>query len=380
MVPYLVVFFIVILSTFRTEKLYKKGYKIRGTIYIFLSILSMSILAAVRNDEIGKDIPAYVIPSFNWALEYNFSEFIKIGNLETGYKIFTFILTKIFKDYHWILFFIQFFISLFMYLFAYKERDKMPMWLVMVTFLLIMYNDTLTMMRQSIAVLLIILSYNQLIEKKYFKTIILYILGISFHYTAIIAILGYVFIIINYSDKINKNSKIYINISILLIFLFCLLLHQKVLYFLTFKISILPIRFYNYFNTKYYLDTLNISKSMLLFKCIWIIIASIYNSIVKDEKMPKLILIFLIIDLGIYIISFKLAPVMRLGFYFSYPALLYLIPQITKMFKKDRYNKICSHILIIIFLSCFWYFNNVIHNEGGNTYPYKSDILINLFK
>lgn len=380
MAIYIITFLIVIFTTYKAEKLYKKRYKMRGTIYIFISILSMSILAAVRNNDIGKDIETYVIPTFNWALRFDFKEFMAIGNLENGYKLFVFIIANIFKDYHWILFFTQFIISVLIYIFAYKEKNKMSMWLVMIVFLLIMYNDTLTMMRQSIAVLLIILSYSSLKEKKYIKTIILYVSAILFHNTAIISILGYIFIIINYSSKIEKKSKRYISGIMLAICMVCLIFHQKILYIFTFNINILPIRFYAYFNTEYYTDNLIISKSTLLFKSVWILVASIYNRIVRKEQTPKLILIFLLIDLGMYLISFKLGPVMRLGYYFSYPALLYLIPQLTKMLKKDNYNKNCSYICIIILLFCFWYFNNVIHNESGNTYPYKSDILLNLFK
>lgn len=341
----------------------------------------MSILAAIRNDDIGKDIETYVIPTFNWALKYNFSEFMKIGNLESGYMIFSFIITNVFKDYHFILFFIQIIISLLIYSFAYKERNRMPMWLVMTVFLLIIYNDTFTMMRQSIAVLLIILSYTSLKEKKYLKTILLYVIAILFHNTAMISILGYIFIVINYSNKITKNSKIYINIGVLVIYIICLSFYQKILYFFTFNVSLLPIRFYEYFNTEYYLDVLSISKSVLLFKIICIFISIVYNNIFKkEEKESKLIMIFLLIDLGIYILSFKLGPIMRLGYYFSYPALLYLLPQSAKIFKKDKFNRIFSYITIIIFLFCFWFFNNIIHNESGNTYPYKSDIVINLLK
>lgn len=380
MAIYIITFLIVIFTTYKAEKLYKKRYKMRGTIYIFISILSMSILAAVRNNDIGKDIETYVIPTFNWALRFDFKEFMAIGNLENGYKLFVFIIANIFKDYHWILFFTQFIISVLIYIFAYKEKNKMSMWLVMIVFLLIMYNDTLTMMRQSIAVLLIILSYSSLKEKKYIKTIILYVSAILFHNTAIISILGYIFIIINYSSKIEKKSKRYISGIMLAICMVCLIFYQKILYIFTFNINVLPIRFYEYFNTEYYTDNLIISKSTLLFKSVWILVASIYNRIVRKEQTPKLILIFLLIDLGMYLISFKLGPVMRLGYYFSYPALLYLIPQLTKMLKKDNYNKNCSYICIIILLFCFWYFNNVIHNESGNTYPYKSDILLNLFK
>lgn len=378
MIPYLIVFLIVILNTYRAQTLYKKGYKFRGTIYVFISIIIMSVLAAVRNDEIGKDILVYVIPSFSWAQNYDFVEFMKIGNLDSGYMIFTFIITKIFNDYHWILFFIQFIISSLIYFFAYKEKEDIPMWLVMVVFLLVMYNDTLTMMRQSIAILIILLSYVSLRERKYIKTIILYISAIFFHNTAVIAIIGYLFIKINYSKKMKESKKIYANIILFIICTMCVLFYQKILYVFTFNLGWLPIRFYDYFDTEYYLDTIIISKSTLLFKILCILISVVYNNIYKKDKISKLIIIFLLIDLEIYILSLRFGPIMRLGYYFSYPALLYLIPQITNILKKDKYNKICSYVIIIMSLFSFWYFNNIVHNESGNTYPYKSDILINL--
>ena len=380
MVPYLIVFLIVFFCTYRAEKLYKKNYKIRGTIYILISILFMSVLAAVRNDEVGIDILSYVIPPFKWALQYNFIEFMKIGNLEYGYMMLTFIIANVFKDYHWILFYVQFFISTFIYIFAFKEKDKMPMWLVMIVFLLLMYNDTLTMMRQSIAVMLILLSYVSISEKKYVKTFVLYALAILFHNTAMIALLGYMFFVINYTNKIKKENKKIINITVLLIFMICLLFYKKILYFLTFSIGILPSKFYDYFGTKFYLNNINISKSILLFKITWILIACVYNKIIREEQMPKLILFFLIIDFSIYLISFKLGPIMRLGYYFSYPALLYLIPQCSRMFKKNKYNRIICYILIVLFLFGFWYFNIIVHNESGNTYPYKSDIIMKVLK
>ena len=53
----------------------------------------------------------------------------------------------------------------------------------------------------------------------------------------------------------------------------------------------------------------------------------------------------------IYIASFKLPPIMRLGQYFTYPALLTIVPQIGKIFEKDKNKKICLKVIFLVLLS-----------------------------
>ena len=379
MIPYLITFGITIILTCFAEILIKNKQKILAFVIIGLSIFTLSFLAGVRNDEVGKDIEVYVTPVFEWAQEMEFKDFIKRGDVENGYKIFVYAMTQIFNNHYYILFVMQAVISTAVYIFAYKNREKVSMTLMVLTYLMIFYNDTLTIMRQSIAMGFLLVSIITFKDKKYIKTSILYLLAIAFQNTAIVGILIYIIITIDNTTKINKRSKFFINAMIIIGFYTCAFLYQEILYMFTYDIPILPDRFYAYLSSSYYNEGgLNISKANLIFKGIWIFIAFYMSQLVKEQGI-KTYSKFLFIDLGIYFISFKLAPVIRLGYYFTLPALLSIIPRTNEIFKNEKYNKIGVNVLVIGFLFVYWYFTFVMHGDAGGTYPYTSDILNHIF-
>ena len=379
MIPYLITFGATIILTYFAEILIKNKQKILAFLLIGLSIFILSFLAGVRNDEVGKDIGIYVTPAFEWAQELKFEDFIIKGDFEIGYKLFVYIFTQVFNNKHFILFAMQAIVSTAVYIFAYKNKEKVSMTLLILTFLMVFYNDTLTMMRQTIAMSFLLISIITFKEKKYIKTLILYVLAILFHNTSIIAILTYIIIAIDNTTKINKRSKFFINAMLLIGFYACAFLYQDILYMFTYDIPILPEKFYGYLSSSYYNQNgLSISKANLMFRAIWIFIAFCISQITKEQE-TKTYLKFLCIELGLYFISFKLPPVMRLGYYFTYPALLSMIPRTDKIFKSEKYNKIGANTLIIVFLFVYWYFTFVMHGDAGGTYPYASDIINQLF-
>ena len=378
MIPYIVVFTLTLLLTYYAEKYFKNNEIKKAVFLVSIAIFIMSFLAAIRDDNVGKDIITYVIPSFKWAQGMNFFEFMNTGNLEFGYMIFVYIITKLFNNYHFILFFLQMIVCVILFIYAYKQKDKMSMVWIVLTYLLLFYNDTFTMMRQSVAYSFILLSLIFLKQKKYFKTGIFYLLAISFHTTAFIAILLYALMILNYTDRISEKKKKKINITLVCLFFIGIFIYQPILYVFTNIIPILPNKFYAYLNSVYYLNEINISKSILLFKSIMITIVIYMKKVLKDKEMD-LALILLLIDMSIYIMSFKLTPIMRLGFYFTYPVLINIIPRIPQVVKKNNWNKIYINIFVIIFLFTFWYFTNIIKYESGGTYPYTSKIFENIF-
>lgn len=375
MIPYIVVFCLVIIFTYISDKELKKNKKILGIFFIILSILIMSILAAIRNDDVGKDISAYVMPQFEWAKLFDFDKYITIGNVEYGFKVFVYVVTMLFGDYHWILFFLQLIVCTNIYIFAYRQRNDLSMSMVILIYLMLCYNDTLTMMRQYVALSFILLSIMFLLEKKYLKTLILFFIAVLFHTTAMVSIIIYILILMNKSNKITESSKKYLNILAIALFLVCLIFYRQIIYFLSYKLPILPTKFYAYFTSSYYLEESNISNFMLIFKLGCIFVEFIFMKFYK--KSDKFFLILLLIDFGIYLISAKLTTISRLGYYFYYPSILYVMPQLKKILKKDRYNLISINLIFVVVLCVYWYYNFVLYN-GGGTMPYASDILNNL--
>lgn len=379
MIPYVLIFCVTLLLTYYAERQIKLNNKKRAFLIMGISIFILSLFAGIRSDNVGKDIGVYVIPSFKWAQHFGFYDFMAVGDLEKGYMMFTFIITRIFNDYHFILFAMQAIVSTMIYVFAYKKRDNNSITFVIFAYLMIFFNDTFTMMRQSIACALILMSTINLKEKKYISTVILYFLAISFHTTACVSILLYIVMFLDSTSKLSAKRKKWIDIILFAGIFIGTVAYEKVLYIMTYDIPILQSKFYEYLSSIYYnADGLNISKSILIFKVLWICVAA-YMSIVMKKKEYKTSIKFLCIDICIYFVSFKLPPIMRLGQYFTYPALLNIVPKIGDIFENDKNKKVFLNAICIAFLIFFWYFTNVVHCENGGTYPYKSDIINQIF-
>jgi hypothetical protein len=380
MIPYLIVYLIVLLLTYFSEKLLKKKCKSQSIFIILISIFLLSFFAAVRDDCVGKDITTYVIPVFKWAQYLNLEKFMNTGNLENGYMLYVYVVSKIFNDYHFILFFMQFMVSAVVYRYAYKNNEKFSMTLTIFTYLMLFYPDSFTMMRQFVSMSFILISLEYFENKKYIKTIITFLLAMLFHKTAIFASIAYLIIAMNNKKiftSLNKTKKILRGLVFIGFFIF-LINYQNIIYFFTYNINILPSKYYEYFTSSYYNSSIVFSKLLLIYKCIWITIAYYMNNYLNDEKI-KNAFYFLIFDFFIYLISFKLTPIMRLGYYFSFSALLIIIPRISEILKKDNENKILFNVLIFCFLFFFWYFTFIKNGENGGTYPYTSEILEKMF-
>lgn len=382
MLPYLVVFAIVIICTINAEKCFEENKKKKGIILVVISCLIMSILAAIRSDAVGKDIAIYVKPVFVWASNMSFLEYIKIGDLEKGYLLFVFIITKIFKDYHVILFFIELIITSSIYYFAYEERKKISMTMVIFIFLFMMYNDTFTMMRQYMALAFILISFIQLNKRNFIATIILFVLAVSMHVSSILTIIAYFIYIFENNDKISNRNKSLMNMLIIFFTFIITIAAKELVYFFTNIITILPGKLYYYFTTNYYNDVYSISTSILLLKIIFLILTIVYtytsNRNNKEKNICKTAILYMFIDLSIFISSGNLASLMRLGYYFWYPAVLVMIPKMKNIKIKDANEKITKYLiqtLIIILICSNWIFNFVIHNESGATVPYKSEFI-----
>lgn len=382
MMQYVIVFCVVLILTYFSERNIKKGRKFISYFSSFISIFILSFFAAVRDNNVGKDIMIYVLPVFRWAQEFHLQEFLNIGTIETGYMFFVYIITMIFNNYNFILFFLQFIVASAIFNYAYKNYKDTSMILIIFSYLMLFYVDSFTMMRQYVAMAFILISINYFKNGKYFRTIIMYLLAISFHNAAVVSALMYFVIAMN-SQKIFKNLNKCKKVLLFVVyvgFFVGICFYQKLIWILTYNIGILPSRYYEYILTTNDAGALSVSRSTLIFKCIWIIIGYYLTKFSKDDVSVKDAFTFLLFDFAIFIISFKLITLMRVGYYFSFVALLTIIPKASRIVKKDKDNQFLFGIILSIFLIYFWYFTFIKNGQNGGTYPYTSQILENLLK
>lgn len=381
MKAYIICFVLTMIFTILAENNFKKNNKRIAIFFSIFAIFIPSFICGIRAFGVGRDIGIYVIPALEKAISSDFSTYINsyvASKNEIGYMIFVYIISYFSSNLNVLLFFIQLIPVIAVFIFAYYYREEIPMWFVMLTYLLTWYLRSYTIMRQSIAVAFILLSIITFEKKKMLKTAILFLLAFVFHKSTIIAIGIYGIIWLCNTKKLKNRDKMIIYIFLLILVCVALFTYEQILNFFTYEFKILPERFVGYLDSEYANDEMQISITETVFRLIFIILGLLY--ILLHRKKDKLdsnfvkFFLFLIVAMGPYIISFKVSNVERMNYYYYYPALLYVVPSLTKIFKNNKYNKVVSSIILIAILFIFWFYKYPIQ-KNCETYPYRTEII-----
>lgn len=232
---YLLVFSVATVFFYLSDSAQKRYGKM---IFAFMGILVLSLFAASRSDEIGKDIQGYVLPIFNIAKSSSsFNEFISMGqnftdassssSKEWTYLLLTYLCSKVSVTDSFLLFMLQFLTVTPVYLSAvqFSKRYKISIPFYMLTYMFIFYLNSFNIMRQSIACAFFLLGFSYEKNNKW-KMLICYGVAILFHRMAFIAI------ILLLLGKCLSHLKKYKRILFLVIILFIPFVIRPLLLFL----------------------------------------------------------------------------------------------------------------------------------------------------
>lgn len=160
-------------------------------IFLFLAILLPAIIWGVRSTLMGVDVQLYAEPIWNMSqnltkFDYTHTQFE--NSIEKGYLVLNFLLSRVFKDIHW-LFFILSFISCFSVLYTFtKSEYSKKAWLGYAFYLLIFFPTTINLVRQGFAMSLLVPAYLALFYKKWKSFFAFVIIAALFHNSALIAL------------------------------------------------------------------------------------------------------------------------------------------------------------------------------------------------
>ena len=367
MKAYIICFTLTIVITYISERLLKIGKKKLGIFFLTLSLLTMSVFAGLRSRSVGIDVNNY--PSSAYALfvenGYSYIQVLNFMNVEPLFILLVRIST-IFENFNVTLFFLELACVLPICIYAYKRKNDCSMTLIIFIFLLTMYAKSFNLIRQFIAISIIILSTYYFENKKYAKTAILFIVAVLFHYSAASCLLIYVILYIVCNMKNKKIGNI-------LIFgiLVCLIGFSLGIEIIA---NFLPEKYSTYINSKYNIS--NFSYASLLKKVFWLAISAVVLYICRKNKdkayeLQKGYFLLFVIDIIFYLMSLKIGPFGRLGYYFLYVAYFGMIPKLVKVFKQKRVVIVILSIIMIM----FWYNMTVVNYQADQVYPYKTDII-----
>ena len=372
MIPYIITF---VVSLFFLNLFYKKRGT-RNTLFLCCALLPPILLAAFRDQTVGTDTNFYAIPIFETAVKA--ADFKDLQDswrfVETPYLLINFVSTRISSVPATSFFIVQTIILIPVFISAFMLRKHLSPVLLLFIYYCMIYNSTLNMIRQSMAVSIICLAATCIILDKRYTAIIFCILATFFHtsaYIGIVCVLAYI-ICQKISVSPNKTSII-IMVCLILVFI---TYHIDTIITEMIDRNLIDIKYEAYMgDSDGGIFESKLNKTELAMD-IFILILT-YQAY-KRKNNSSILLFFL--SMSLITCVFDLTGLIsvflsRISKYSGIIACL-SIPYISKMLDTKQLKPIplfSKPILIPLFI-CYWLYLYIITNSS-ETYPYISQIL-----
>lgn len=342
---YIVIMVIAVLLVVPIKNEKKTGF---AKICYALSFL-ISFLPAGLRYGIGTDYFYTYVPYFYWIgtgkREYD----------EIGFNFLNKIIYDLTGDYRW-LFFVASFIFLFFIYKAIWDNSENIFQSVLLIFIGQSYFYSMNLVRQALAIAIILYSYKFLKKKEIIKTLICIIIASFFHNSALIMIpiLGISLL------KISNNKKIGA--------IFLLLCFQPV--FAKIALFIMEYTKYGWYY-KEGLFTEEISVLLLFQNIIILILDLYYQKIYKNKitKEYKILSNINFIGTCTMVLSYNVPLIFRLVRYCNIFQILF-IPKLLNLSENKVNKKVFEICILVFFLVCMIY--QIIICGGEGVMPYKS--------
>lgn len=399
MAIYIITISISLLLIFCADKV--RNNKSLFLLFSWVSIIPSLIITGFRDYSVGTDVWSYVVPNFTLSRvfesfqEYNnflpFSRYslsslgiLVNGNTEPGYNLLVFIISRVTDDPHWLLFTIQFIISSMLLISNIKisNRFNTPLFPMYFVFYTTYWLMSMNIMRQYCAVSMIVLALVYLMEKKYGRYLLLQILAISFHQTALVGIVFAIMYVVMKRAPRNKvslkSSSTFITAS--MIFLISFTLGNRILEILEIVIGKIPIinnhmySFLGVSGTSFFRTMMYVAPILVFFIVYDLAITEKY-SVDQIEQNKELVLLRWVKWIGYLGIGmdglYHFQDVIPRFAQYSHIILIVMLGILIKRLptKKLLFASVLIMLLGIYEFSYFKYTGN------GDVYPYVSSLL-----
>ncbi len=362
MIIYLFTFLIVTMLSILIQLIMKNNKK-AAFLLSFLCIIILSLVAGLRANSVGRDINVYGLSTFNNCRKFNsILSYIKFYQFkEPLYYGLNYIVFKLFGNFNVFLFILQFILSSFVFKIAYDEskEDKGTFWLYIFAYLIFWYNTSFNIIRQSLAIIILVYAFRFLLKEKYKKYYLYVFFAFLFHSSSIICIF------LPLLKKISTSKKRVIYLVIVPTLLFCL--------FITIDSLTVLLSHYFPFFSKYYeyvkMDQTNLIVKFAILKFLVAVVLLFFatGNRFRENKENLIFSFIIIIDFLLYISSNYIMFGYRLSYFFL-PLFIYLIPRLDKSYS-DVYAKRFYRIAIICTMIFYWYYRYIAIGYDG-TIPY----------
>lgn len=341
-------------------------YRKIAIVCVCVGLFLPSILSGLRDYSIGTDILLYGNRWFYIAGNTNFLVYLKwatSSDIGALYALINYVIAAITNNPHAFYFFLTLIEVSIVFLSLLQFRKEISVSFAMLVYYMMFYNISLNILRQSLAISLMIAAYICLCKKGVKAFLIVWLLACMAHASAIVMII--ILPLKWYSNKSNSEFKSFLLMSVMIM---AVVLYAPLLSFLI-RVGFLSARFQNYTLTSQ--GGGRVIRTAFIIIIMMIIVVS-YASLKKYDKNS-------ILFINLSIISFVMTmllfvgnnQVIRIAYYFDL-ALIIVFPFLQRA-AEAHYLEISSRIVkpfLIVLLIGYWTFNVVIQNNG-ETYPYQ---------
>lgn len=142
-------------------------------------------------------------------LVHDFSNLFTYSSVEPGLGLWFTIAWRIMPNPHWVLFTIKTIPILIYYHYSCKYREKVNLIYVVLAYCAILYVQSFYLLSIQLAAAFEVMAVFYFLEKKPFRTIICFVIGVSLHYSAVILVIPFLsFVYVTTSTKLRTYSKL----------------------------------------------------------------------------------------------------------------------------------------------------------------------------
>lgn len=361
MLPYLITFSLSLISYRFATKPLKKRLRI---LCLVLCILPPAILAGVRDPSLGHDWFGYGIDIWNLSIHSHTPGQVlsQYPAIESGYKLFNYAISFLSSNYHVFFFFHQLFLISIAVFVAYINRNHKLSEIILVFYFLYIYNTSMNIIRQSMALVLCMLAFT-LWEKLWRKRsyICLGLAGL-FHVSAVFAFFLY---FLSTFKKILQKHQIIIFSIVSVVTYYTIKSYTLILT----KLIDLKIFSGHYIGYADQIGDVSIHKTDIVFQIGIIALTFLLPSKYKNKAISSQIFYLALTAVALNMFGNLTDIAFRVAHYFILPIAI-LMPRISFSYKHNLYACLIFASLLAARLIYF-----AISSGAENTIPYTSAIL-----
>jgi len=302
--------------------------------YLFIIIGILTLFLLLRSTKVGIDTKNYE-NIFNYCREKNIIELLTYERHEIGYKYYTKFIS-LFTNYHLFLCITSVITMMGIYFFI-KENSKNYFLSILLFITFNFYGYYFGILRQSIAISILLCGYKYVFEKKIWKFLLFVLLATLFHKTAFIFIILY---FIKYVHIDKRKLLIWIGIIVM-----SFISRQFILNFIiNYVYKPADLTFYSGSGYKMLILLIGLGICCYFFQ----------DRLLKQDKNNQLLINMIFVGGIMQTLSTMFSNTYRVTLYFTY-AMIPLIPNMIETIKNKKIKN-CIILCMIALLSIYFYF------------------------